>query len=98
MNAHQFTSLCARFDSLRIGVLGDYCVDAYWLLDETAVELSLETGRPTHAVCAQQYSLGGAGNVAHNLAALGVGAVRAFGVVGDDVFGREMIRLMDRVG
>jgi rfaE bifunctional protein kinase chain/domain len=85
------------FNKLKIGVLGDFCVDAYWLLDQTNLEYSVETQKPTNAVARQQYSLGGAGNVVSNLVALGVAEVRAFGVIGDDVFGREMLDLMDRV-
>jgi rfaE bifunctional protein kinase chain/domain len=85
------------FGRLRIGVLGDFCIDAYWLLDQTQVERSLETGKSTKAICEQSYGLGGAGNVVSNLVALGVGEVAAFGVVGDDVFGREMLDLLRRL-
>ncbi len=75
----------------RIGVIGDFCLDAYWVLDTSPPEKSLETGKPTSAVLRQRYSLGGAGNVASNLADLGVGTVYAFGVINDDIFGREML-------
>jgi rfaE bifunctional protein kinase chain/domain len=87
-----------RFSRLRIGVLGDFCLDAYWLLDQTHIERSLETGKPTNAICEQSYSLGGAGNVVSNLVALGVGEVAPFGVIGDDIFGREMLDLLRRLG
>ena len=46
----------------------------------------------------QRYSPGGAGNVAANLVSLGAGTVRAFGVVGDDPFGREMLRVLSALG
>jgi rfaE bifunctional protein kinase chain/domain len=84
------------FNRLQIGVLGDFCIDAYWLLDQTHPERSLETGKPTNAICEQSYSLGGAGNVVSNLVALGVGRVHAFGVIGNDIFGREMLDLLRR--
>lgn len=96
MNLNDLKSHLSRFPRLHIGVLGDFCLDAYWLLDEAHVEYSVETRRPTHAVRRQNYGLGGAGNVIANLAALGVGDVKAFGVIGDDVFGREMLGLMHR--
>jgi rfaE bifunctional protein kinase chain/domain len=86
------------FSRLRIGVLGDFCIDAYWLLDQAQAERSLETGKPTNAICEQAYSLGGAGNVVGNLVALGVGEVSAFGVIGNDIFGREMLDLLRRQG
>ncbi len=97
MNKH-LDNILAGFNRLRIGVLGDFCIDAYWLLDQSHVERSLETGKLTHAICDQSYALGGAGNVVSNLVALGVGEVSAFGVIGDDTFGREMLDLMRRQG
>jgi rfaE bifunctional protein kinase chain/domain len=81
-----------------IGVIGDFCIDAYWDLDTGPPEVSIETGKPTNAVRGQRYSPGGAGNVLDNLAALRVGVLQAFGVIGDDVFGREMMRLFEQRG
>lgn len=78
----------------RIAVIGDYCLDSYWFIDGAASEISLETSLPTRPVSRQRYSLGGAGNVVMNLIAMGVSKVHAFGVVGDDPFGREMVRLL----
>ncbi len=46
----------------------------------------------------QRYSLGGAGNVVANLAALGVGTVRAVGVAGTDIFGGKLRELLDGCG
>jgi sugar/nucleoside kinase (ribokinase family)/phosphoglycolate phosphatase-like HAD superfamily hydrolase len=43
-------------------------------------------------------SLGGAGNVVANLTALSCREVRALGVVGDDLYGRELRRLAEAVG
>jgi len=79
---------------VRAAVLGDFCLDAYWQLDSAEPELSLETGLLVRRVRAQTYSLGGAGNVVANLVALGVGQVQAVGVVGTDLFGVELLRLL----
>ena len=97
MTSSQLSDLLSRIHSLSIAVLGDFCLDAYWLLHEGPDELSLETGKPTKAVAQQRYSLGGAGNVVSNLAALGVGRVRAFGVLGADLFGDEMVRQLNAI-
>jgi len=78
----------------RVGVIGDFCLDVYWTIDMSASEISLETGKPTHPVRKQRYSLGGAGNVAANLAALGVERIYPFAVVGEDPFGHAMERLL----
>jgi rfaE bifunctional protein kinase chain/domain len=45
-----------------------------------------------------RYSLGGAGNIVANLAALGVKSVAAAGLIGQDLFGRQMRELLERLG
>ena len=82
----------------RIGILGDFCVDAYWAIDSRVQECSIETGKPVQHVSEQRYSPGGAGNVVVNLYALGVRQIEVFGVIGDDVFGRELVRLLNAHG
>jgi rfaE bifunctional protein kinase chain/domain len=94
MTRSQLTDLLSRLPSISIGVVGDFCLDAYWQLDEGEPELSLETGKPTLAVAQQHYSLGGGGNVVNNIAALGVGRVCAYGVLGEDLFGEELLRCL----
>jgi len=83
---------------VRIGVIGDFCLDAYWILDPSLSEISVETGLATRAVRAQRYSLGGAGNVVSNLLAMGVARVSAFGVLGTDPFAQEMMRILKASG
>ncbi len=90
--------MLARASKARVAVVGDFCLDAYWDLDDAEPEISIETGLPTRRVRKQRYSPGGAGNVAMNLAALGVAKVTAFGLVGDDPFGPCLKRLMRAAG
>jgi rfaE bifunctional protein kinase chain/domain len=78
-----------------IGVIGDFCIDCYWLLSDGPTEYSIETNKQTFCVKNQKYSLGGAGNVVRNLVGIGVKNVFAFGVIGDDIFGREMVRQLE---
>ena len=61
-------------------------------------EISVETNQATRPVRQQRYSLGGAGNVTNNLAAIGIKEIRAFGVIGTDPFGAEMKRIMIATG
>ena len=82
----------------RIGVLGDFCLDAYFEIDSSIEEISIETGKRVQHVHRQRYSPGGAGNVVVNLNALGVGHLEVFGVVGNDLFGREMERQFVALG
>ncbi len=95
---NEIASLLKAIRSTTVTVFGDFCVDAYWSLCETNVELSLETGLPIRRVMTQRYSLGGAGNVVANLVDLGVGTVRAVGVAGTDMFGEKMRTLLTQLG
>lgn len=82
----------------RVAVFGDFCLDAYWLIDSGAEELSIETGLSVRRVRTQRYNPGGAGNVAANLSALNVAEVRAVGLVGDDLFGDEVRKILGKLG
>jgi len=96
MERTRLREILERIKRTSIGVIGDFCLDAYWLLDTSPPEKSLETGKPTRAVIKQRYSLGGAGNVVNNLVDLGVGRIYAFGVISDDMFGREMLKQLQQ--
>ncbi len=96
--AKQFKEAGKRFGELKIGVVGDFAVDAYWMLEDGEGELSVETGKRAYTVTRQSYSLGGAGNVMANLAALGVGRLEAFGVRGDDLCGGVLTGLLTDIG
>jgi len=72
--------LLPRLRGKRIGVLGDLMLDRY--LWGTASRLSPEAAVPVVDLVGQNECLGGGGNVAANLAALGA-KVEAFGVMGD---------------
>ncbi|HTY36549.1 MAG TPA: PfkB family carbohydrate kinase [Bacteroidota bacterium] len=94
MKTADLNGLLTTIRHCRIGIIGDYCLDVYILLDPAASESSLETGLSTRPVRTQRYSLGAAGNVVSNLQSMGVGTLRAFGVVGEDPYGHEMRRLL----
>jgi rfaE bifunctional protein kinase chain/domain len=98
MTRDHLQKLLSDISGKKIAVIGDFCLDAYWFIDQSASEISIETGQETRPVYEQRYSLGGAGNVTSNLTAMGVGQVLAFGVIGTDPFGREMLRIMERTG
>jgi len=83
---------------VKIAVLGDFCLDVYWFIDESKSEISIETGLATRPVKQQKYSPGGAGNVTNNLAAMGVKDIRAIGVTGHDPFGRKLVSVMSKTG
>src|SRR6201997_5154730 len=86
-DAQRLKRLIPRLRGKRIGVLGDLMLDRY--LWGTASRLSPEAAVPVVDFVGQNECLGGGGNVAANLAALGA-QVEAFGVVGSDEAGRAL--------
>ena len=92
MKKERISEILTRIKNVKIAVYGDFCLDAYWLLDPRGSELSAETGLQGRAVAKHYYSLGGASNVVANLAALEPAAIQVIGVIGDDIFGRELTR------
>jgi len=98
MTEARLQDILDRINRTHVLVLGDYCLDIYWFVDSSRSEKSLETGLLTNPVLEQRYSLGGAGNVVNNLVDTGCRDVRALGVIGDDPWGHEMIRLLRQIG
>ncbi len=98
MDKKQIQSILDDNKKVRIAVVGDFCLDAYYFLDSSLSEISVETGLATQAVRTFRIGLGGAANVTNNLKAMGIGTVDAFGIIGNDMYGREMVRLMELRG
>ena len=91
MNEDRLKAILAGFPERKILVIGDFYLDAYWLIDKTRSTLSLETPWHTNPVVDQRYSPGAAGTVTNNLRALEVGEVYTLGVIGQDGFGRTLL-------
>ena len=94
----EIQAFAQRARAAKIGVLGDFCLDAYWFIDPEREEWSIETGKRIQHVRRQRYTPGAAGNVVANLAALGVGHIETFGVIGPDLYGYELARLLRGLG
>jgi len=97
MTSERLETILSRIPALRIAVLGDFAVDFYFDIQTSTGEFSIETTKEVHLASQPRAYLGGAGNVAKNLAILGV-QVSAFGVRGNDLFGREMAHQMSLLG
>lgn len=87
--------LLPKLKGRQIGVLGDLMLDRYLWGD--ASKLSPEVPVPVVTLEEESEALGGAGNVAKNLADLGA-LVTAFGVVGDDRSGRAVRACLRKAG
>ena len=97
-DAARLQALLARFEGLRVAVLGDFFLDQYFEIDPACVETSVETGRPAHQVTAVRHAPGAAGTVVNNLVALGVQSIAVLGVTGDDGNGWSLRRDLTALG
>jgi D-beta-D-heptose 7-phosphate kinase / D-beta-D-heptose 1-phosphate adenosyltransferase len=87
----ELASLVRRFSDARVLVLGDVMLDRY--VSGSASRLSPEAPIPVLRPSSSRATLGGAANVALNVATLG-GHVALVGVIGDDAAGTEVARLL----
>jgi D-beta-D-heptose 7-phosphate kinase / D-beta-D-heptose 1-phosphate adenosyltransferase len=88
-------AVLGRYAGLSVWVVGDLMLDEYVL---GAVDrISPEAPVPVVRVRETQFRLGGAANVARQVAALGA-EVRLAGVVGADAIGAELLRLAAQCG
>jgi D-glycero-beta-D-manno-heptose-7-phosphate kinase len=93
--AHALEELIGRFAGRRIAVLGDCMVDRY--LWGHVERISPEAPVPIVEIERETFTLGGAGNVAANLHALGAEPL-LFGVAGDDTDGAMLRTALEQRG
>lgn len=98
MDEARLKTILGGFRERKILVIGDFYLDAYWLIDKTKSTLSLETPWHTNPVVGQHYSPGAAGTVTNNLRALEVGEVYTLGVLGEDGFGTTLLNCLKANG
>jgi len=82
----------------RVGIIGDFTLDAYWYADMARAELSREAPLYNRPVVRETYSPGGAANVAWNVASLGVGEPYALTLFGEDWRGDLLRAILRREG
>jgi rfaE bifunctional protein kinase chain/domain len=97
MKLSRFQQLMCRYSSLRLALVGDFCLDRYFEIDPARQELSIETGLPVHNVMRIRSQPGGAGTILNNLAALGIGQIYPVGFCGDDGEGVELLRAIKQL-
>jgi len=94
MTRERFREITRGFSNLRAVVLGDFCLDRYFDLQNPTGEISIETGLPVHNVARVRNQPGGAGTIVNNLSALGMGAIYPIGFAGMDGEGFELIKAL----
>ena len=87
----EFSKLFKDFEQIKAGVIGDVMLDTYWW--GHVERISPEAPVPVVSLDRKEYRIGGAGNVALNLASLGA-HVATFSVIGTEEEGRLLERLL----
>jgi D-glycero-beta-D-manno-heptose-7-phosphate kinase len=85
-------NLFETFATLKIAVVGDVMLDTYWW--GKVDRISPEAPVPVVAVTKKEQRIGGAGNVALNIAALGA-AISIVSITGDDDEGKQLLALLN---
>jgi rfaE bifunctional protein kinase chain/domain len=91
----QLTELFETFNGKRVLVVGDVMTDAY--INGQVTRMSPEAPVPVVDLQTQEQRIGGAGNVALNLIALGAKAMLA-SVIGQDAPGQELQQMLSTAG
>ena len=91
-------NILQKIQSVKVAVIGDFCLDVYWTADMTKSELSRETPQFPLPIVDERMSPGGAGNVVCNLCALRPASVRCIGDFGKDWRGDVLVRLLQEAG
>lgn len=94
MDQQQIKEILGKIKETKIAVYGDFCLDAYWIMDSRGSEVSVETGLQADAIGSHYYSPGGAANIVANLSALQPKKIKAIAAIGDDIYGRELTSLL----
>jgi rfaE bifunctional protein kinase chain/domain len=92
MSKIDFDKLFAGFSNIKAGVIGDVMLDIYWW--GHVERISPEAPVPVVALDKKEHRIGGAGNVALNLGALGA-QVSILSVMGNDDNGSTLIELFN---
>lgn len=86
-----FSKLFEGFKHIKAGVIGDIMLDTYWW--GHVERISPEAPVPVVSLDRKEYRIGGAGNVALNLASLGA-RVATFSIIGTEEEGRTLEGLL----
>ena len=92
---HHFSMRLPNFQSASVLVVGDLMLDRYW--QGSATRISPEAPVPIVHIQGSEERVGGAGNVALNIATLG-GRVEVMGYCGLDAAGDTLIGLLHQAG
>ncbi|WP_321508687.1 PfkB family carbohydrate kinase [uncultured Methanoregula sp.] len=91
MDSNELDNIIEQFNKTSVLVIGDLMLDRY--LSGTMSRISPEAPAPLIDITSESYVCGGAANAIDTICTLG-GKVFAVGVVGEDWFGKRLIKLL----
>ncbi|MBK7106996.1 MAG: HAD hydrolase-like protein [Ignavibacteriae bacterium] len=91
MKIFEINKILEKFEKIKVGVIGDFALDIYYDQIQNTGENSIETGKPVLYGSSIKSYLGAAGNIVNNLVSLSAKNIYAFGFVGNDILGRELL-------
>ncbi len=97
MDTPRFREIAARYQDLRVAIVGDFCLDRYLEIDPGRSETSIETALEVYNVVNVRSQPGGAGTILNNLIDLGVGRLLPVGFHGRDGEGAELRQALERL-
>jgi rfaE bifunctional protein kinase chain/domain len=98
INRHSASELLDKISSVKVGILGDACLDFYWEADMRRSRISLETPKYPLPVVRERAYPGGAGNVANCVAAVGAKEARLITLIGKDWRSSMLLELLETLG
>jgi len=96
VHPRRLQEITSRYPKLRVGLVGDICLDRYFEIDPGLQEISIETNLPVHNVVRVRCQPGAAGTILNNLVALGVGTIYPAAIIGTDGEGFELRRALQK--
>jgi rfaE bifunctional protein kinase chain/domain len=98
LDEQQLNDILSKIGKMKIGMVGDLCIDIYWKADMTRSELSRETPHFPLPIVEERMSPGGGGNAVVNIAALHPARTEAIGVIGNDWRGKALLSALQSHG
>ena len=98
LNHDELETIFSAINNVKICLIGDVCLDAYWHADMKRSNLSRETPHYPLPVISESYSLGAAGNVAAAIAALQPANLHPLSIIGKDWRGTLLKQCFTELG
>ncbi|MGL6170205.1 MAG: bifunctional heptose 7-phosphate kinase/heptose 1-phosphate adenyltransferase, partial [Fusobacteriaceae bacterium] len=95
MKKQRLVEILEKFNNVKIAIIGDMMLDDYII--GIVERISPEAPVPVVRVVEEKFVLGGAANVASNLATLGAQTI-CYGVIGNDFNGERLIQTLKEKG